>query len=201
MAAEKSSSSAASCSKPGGFSYANAVLNFKNDAKSVEREEKRPNDAAGTAEFDKCNKENERDVENVNGKAVAVEEKIEYMENANENTADQEDDFIDYSGSKRKKKKKKEVAFQTASTVAKSVVAPSRFDRGFDRSRPRRRDRATSHYSEPDSNAACDNVTYVEAPVPKVNPWTVNKNAASVIKGERNSTTAADSQPTDACKR
>lgn len=206
MAAERQRSASASCSgKSSGFSYANAVLNFKNDEniqagdnKCVKDDKFKPN------ETDKSNKENERDNENVNKNIEEDKTNVDLSDNTNVGVGDQDDDFINYSGSKRKKKiakmKKKENDGTLCSAVNKS--SPTRHDKV----RPKRKEKVVLIF---DSNETppvnCDNVKYVAAPVPKVNPWTKNKNAASVLKGEVHSTASSvynvkPSPPPSSCK-
>lgn len=188
MAAEKSKNTTASCSKTSGFSYANAVLNFKNECAVVIKtnEDKCKEERKKADEIDKSNKENVHDNENVNKHNVEEEKSDVFLNNLNSNNNDQgetEDDFIDYSGSKRKKKnakiKNKEISSKLTPIVSKNVPVRQ------ERIRPKRKEKITSAYCENnDPVATCDNIKYIEAPVPKVNPWTVNRNAASVIKGE-----------------
>lgn len=227
MAAEKSKNVTASCSnntKTSSFSYANAVSNFKNDAPKVNSNtpgENGKKDDAGrnscndaTADEDVCNKENEGCNENISTNA-ADKEKLNDILTVDGTAPEPDDDFIDYSNSKRKKKllktKKKEVAFMPAppasSSLFSSTIGKSAPIRGnpHDRLRPKRKERPVISHSEEitELNDNCDNIRYVEAPVPKVNPWTVNKNAASVIKGEMTrSATPGDTNQTakDFCK-
>lgn len=225
-----SSSGKTATASGSGFSYANAVLNFKNRnvpppssasaaaaACSAEPAEKRIKEKIEPLN-DKSNKENEHVKANVNVRnnaAVAADnerssDSINFIDNLDNEShgGDREDGFIDYSGSKRKKKmakmKKKEVAFTlqnassgTTSTVGGVVAAkssPIRHDRIRDRRRSDRPSLASATYvDENESNNAvtCDNnVEYVEAPVPKVNPWTIKRNstvAATIRRSENDS--------------
>lgn len=227
MAAEKSKTTTASCSggntKSNPFSYANAVSNCKNDShkansSSVDDKGKNEDDMRNTCddkmgEEDKSNKENEGCNENISTNA-ADKDKVSDFPSLDGNTPEPDDDFIDYSNSKRKKKllktKKKEVAFMPAppaSSSFSSTLAKNGPIRGgghpYDRVRPKRKEKPLIPFSdEIDELNYCDNIKYVEAPVPKVNPWTVNKNAASVIKGELTRSTSRDTNQTsdDVCK-
>lgn len=184
MAAERLKNSTASCNKNGGFSYANAVLNFKPDEKIESHNEKCLDDGkCKTSESDKSNKENEHSNENVNENIEEENKPNDPVDNTNGKVDDHDDDdFIAYSDFKRKKKmakmKKKEISSQQTSLNKNSSVR-------YEKVRPKRKDKLIPIN---DNNVVtpavtCDNVKYVEAPVPKVNPWTKNKNAASVIKG------------------
>lgn len=227
MAAQKSKNVTASCSnstKTNSFSYANAVSSFKNDAPKVNSNttgENGKNDDDGrntcddaTADKDLCNKENEGCNENISTNAADKEILNNFL--AMDSTAPEpDDDFIDYSHSKRKKKllktKKKEVAFMPAppaSSSLSSTIGKSAPIRGnpHERIRPKRKERPVIPHNDEITELnynSCDNIRYVEAPVPKVNPWTVNKNAASLIKGEMTrSATPGDTNQTskDFCK-
>lgn len=187
MATEVSNEGSASCSKTNPFSYANAVLNSKNkhnvanqDNKPVKEDEK-----VIPSGDDKSNKENE----NVNKENVNIPNTIEEkpsdvkVDSSNNEANERDDDFIDYNSSKRKKKmaktKKKEVAFKPHATVL-SRNSPVKHDR----IRERRRDKQLVNGDENESNSVSCDIKYVEAPVPKVNPWTIKRNTPSLVKGD-----------------
>lgn len=182
MAAERLKNTTASCNKNSGFSYANAVLNFKPDEKIESHNEKCLDDGkCKTSESDKSNKENEHSNENVNENIEEENKPNDPLDNTNGKVDDHDDDFIAYSDFKRKKKmakmKKKEISSQQTSLNKNGSVR-------YEKVRPKRKDKLIPINDNNVTPAVtCDNVKYVEAPVPKVNPWTKNKNAASVIKG------------------
>jgi hypothetical protein len=204
MAAERIKSVTASCSKTNNsFSYANAVLNFKNDDKTKPAAPEKNStsiiraDQASSDQVDKCNKENERGNENVNKNGKIAEDssktEVDLSSTSVNNTEERDhgDDFIDYSGSKRKKKmakmKKKDITLQSFVTAPPSSPKSIPYRPERMRPPPKRRDKVIVPFSSDEvevDTASCDTVTYVEAPVPKVNPWTINRNAASVLKGE-----------------
>lgn len=227
MAAQKSKNITASCSnstKTGPFSYANVVSNFKNDtikanSNTVDENAKIDDDRKNTcndatADEDISNKENECCNENISSN-VADKEKSNDFLSIDGTVPEPDDDFIDYSNSKRKKKllktKKKEVTFMPAPPVSSSSFSSTMGKnapvRGHppEKIRPKRKERPVIPHSDDITELnynSCD-IRYVEAPVPKVNPWTVNKNAASVIKGEmtRSATSGDDNQTSnDICK-
>lgn len=208
MAAERIHNVSASSST---FSYANAVLNFKNDGKTKPAPEKNSisnkADQAVVDQVDKCNKENERRNENVNSNAKIIENEnrgnVDLSSNSVNNTEEHDhDDFIDYNGSKRKKKiakmKKKELASQsTTAAPSRSILCrPERI-----RPPPKRRDKALTPFpNEDELNSVSSDIVYVAAPVPKVNPWVKNRNAASVIKGEYRPINDTRDEPADFSK-
>ncbi|XP_065207495.1 la-related protein 1 isoform X2 [Planococcus citri] len=208
MAAEVSKNGAASCSKMNNvFSYANAVSNaaksktISNDQENtIKEEESKP----APIDDNNSNKENENvNKENVNSQNT-LEEKSSDIDllNSNDQNVDPEDDFIDYSGSKRKKKiaksKKKEVAFKP-----NPIILTRNSPIKQDKIRDRKREKPivfNDDKSDVINTMSCD-VKYVEAPVPKVNPWTIKRNANSVLKADTFSCSEKENSPDDTTKK
>lgn len=201
MAAEVSKNCTASCSKMNNvFSYANAVSNASkpksSDQETTIKEDSKP------ASIDDTN--NNKENENVNKENVNIQNTLEEKPTANDvdlhdQNVEPEDDFIDYNGSKRKKKiaktKKKEVAFKP-----NPIILTRNSPIKHDRIREKRREKPIvfDDRSEINDTINCD-IKYVEAPVPKVNPWTIKRNAASVIKGDSFTCSEKENSPDGEC--
>lgn len=169
MAAELSNTNAGQENKTAEVSYANVVLNNKNE----------------------CNKENIDADSNIlsieNDEHPEDFEKIPDSNTLYDNLNQPDDDFIDYSGPKRKRKLAKLKKMQGSGQHSMNNTSRHHFSNKHERVKEKRYKMLPSNISVSASDdseivESLEQVKFVEAPIPIVNPWIKNKNAASVIK-------------------
>jgi hypothetical protein len=154
-----------------GVSYANAVLNFKN----IDSNKENINDIPHTTPKEHGAKEAP-----ARSKTVQKSVKQHVVNISAANSAHDNEDFpeiIPQGRSSRKLPEKVDTNVKVSSRLVNNTYA-DKSEHGEE----------SCSVIDGDGSNVSDKVPekkYVEAPLPKINPWTVNKNAASVIRGKQ----------------
>ncbi|XP_069680405.1 la-related protein 1B isoform X2 [Periplaneta americana] len=156
-----------------GASYANAVLNFK----SMDSNKENINAVSHTTPKEHSAKEAPTRNKSTLQKSV----KQQTLSNSANNSANGNEDFPQIIPQGRNSRRLPEKMDTNANKVSNRSINGSCADRS-------ETDSKSCAVNDDESGNVADKVPekkkYVEAPLPKINPWTVNKNAASVITGK-----------------
>lgn len=166
--ASKSNESSQTSRENSNPSYAHAVLNFKNTDSNKEN----INDTALPAPKELPVKE------------VTARSKYSYQKSARQNShathgSSSSDDYTPIIGNSRNVRKSPEKCDTNCKPVQNGPINGSCQDGQMSDSKLNENDDCNG-----DPEKEPEKIKYVEAPLPKVNPWTVNKNAALVITGK-----------------